>query len=176
MGLRMTSDVLMRGPGRSVGNCGARPWRDHPFRREVCDRARQRRKDVCCPRWWLLERLCSARRGPGAVLAGSMCVCGCFHRPIKTLSHSHLPGRRSIVSCCVGARSARSRPRFKVGARPGMMPAWPWPPMQPRLHVDFAGNPRSVRGLAVSESCANHREWRLAAANNWPSWRTNWQT
>jgi hypothetical protein len=39
----------------------------------------------------------------------------------------------------------------------------------PGIHGQF-------KDLALSESCAIIRQWRLAAANNWPSWRMNSRT
>jgi hypothetical protein len=91
-------------------------------------------------------------------------------------SHSHAPGdgepRSCVRRCSFSAEPAtvhcRRTPEHDAGFTRGRRCIrdcmWTLPEI-----------PGQFGGLAVSESCATIREWRLAAANNWPSWRTNWR-
>jgi hypothetical protein len=169
----MTIEVLSTG----YRNCGARAWPDHRLRESSASAPASIGGDVfpstLAASRKALQRYTLARRGP----CGSMYVRACFYRPITTIRHSHLPRtafQRILFASMLVQRGAghgllsthaEHDAGFARGRRRSRGRMW----TLPELHGQLGD-------LAVSESCAIIRKWRLAAANNWPTWRTNWRT
>jgi hypothetical protein len=105
-------------------NCGARAWPDHRFRENSASAPASIGSGVF-PSTLAASRKALvryARASEVAVLAGSMYVRARLPQPPSRDGDPPYP-------VCVGVRSARSRPRFIVGALPSMMPASPAAPL-----------------------------------------------